>query len=321
MELVSFVTENAVTGVFGGMGIATLSVFAPRLISRRFSSKSAIPVEMRVRVQEQLNDYESLLRKAEGKYELLKTNLALAYPNTPFSSLKIEGPLEVFRETHKSDMVYAVKTLLGSNMKTKEQDAAIAKVLNSLESRIARVNEALNKINSKQDVLDAQISAREKMSNELASMKRTIDTVKEELPVLQEKYDPLWLMTIPENIYQLEEDLQKATVFFEEDKDKFFNSSSDINNANKAYETAVASHKSFMDKMNSLTNFQREAIKGTQPLKKVLMLKEPVTPADLRKRDTAMEAVFKAQTHVYDSGHPQKVMMEILRPVYEYLES
>lgn len=321
MELVTFVAQNAGVGIFGGMGLATLSVFMPRLFARRFSSRSAIPVDVRLHIQEQLNDYESMLRKACDQYEFLKTNLTLAYPDTSFSTLKLSTNLEVLQETHKSHVVYVVKNLFASNLKPNEQEAAIKEIHAILSEKTEIASRALKEVAKKQQVLDSQASARNKMTANLTQMMKDIVDVKTSLPSLAEKYDSFYLMSLPESIYDIEQTVQKAIDTFDDTKNKFFNSANEIREANTVFETAQEGYKWLMDKMETLNNFQLVAMKETQPLKKVVLLKEVATPADLRLREAALEAIYKAQIHTYDSGHPQKVMQSILRPVYEYLEA
>lgn len=320
MELVAFVAQNAATGIFGGMGLATLSIFAPKFFMRRFSSRGPIPLEKRIQVQNRLTTYNELFRKAENAYDMLETNLVLAYPETPFSALNIDDLLNGLRMDHTSG-AEKVADLFSSNMKEKERNEVIKDVLKMLEERIEMATNGLHKISQKQKVLDAQLQARNQMLHKLAQIRTDVENARSEITVLNERYDPLYLADIPETIYVMEETIQEASEFFDADKDKFFNSAAEIRSANDKFEEAVRKHDAFMETMNTLKNFQRTAIKETQVLKKVLSLKDAVTPAELRRKDAALKAIYEAQTHTYDSGHPHQVMTEILRPVYAYLEA
>ncbi|MBC9705319.1 MAG: hypothetical protein H9W81_10170 [Enterococcus sp.] len=321
MELVSFVAQNAATGLFGGMGVTALGVFMPRLIQKRFSSRNALPVEMRLQIQDCLNDYESLLYKAGEKYELLETTFALEFSATPFSALGITTPLEALQSSHKTHVLAPIRRLFSSNLKAKLQTEEVNSVLSLLENKTKIVNETLQKINQKKKVVDSQLAARTQMTTSMNTIAEDLKKAKECLSDLSKRFDSAYIAEVPEKIYEMEEKLGKAMKFFEAGKDNFFSSSAEIDTANKAYKEAKDFHEEFKEFFDSILDYQRTAIQETKILKQVLSLKDPLTPKDLRKKEAAEQAIYHAQTHVYDRGNPRKVMKEILSPVYAYLEA
>lgn len=321
MELVSFVAENAMTGVFGGMGVATLSIFAPRFFRWRFNSKVALPSATRLLIQEQLDDYEATLRDAENECKLLETDFALAFPETPFSTLKLDMTFMKLQSTHKSLVVHPVRSLFGSTLKEKEQEVEIQKVLNLLEANSSLAHNNLSKIKAKQSVVATQATARSQMVEELSKMVAYVEESKEKMKTLSKQFDPLYLANVPEYIHAAEKKIDAAQTLFSKNRGKFFNNSDAIREANEIFEVAAKAYNELKIDFEKLTNFQQIAMEQTQPLKKVLNMKDATTPDEVRMKNAALEALYLAQTHEYTSGSPAKVMREILAPVYEFLEA
>ena len=317
MEIVSFLfdlTPLLSAGAFSAaMASGVLLLGKARTKSSTKVKAIEAPVENPVRTGwKHLKNSETHLSEF---YINMEMDFALAFPRSDFSkSVKVTN-LQQFSSS--MDQLSPEITSYYQMEEAKKKAMREEELLRSIQTIQTRIDVELTAAVERRSRLTTYVVEREEQKEKSHAWYEEIEAMLGRRKELEERFDTVYLRELPQIFHKVRKATTKAIEVINENDGVYLNKKEDIIELNEAEEIIKGSREHLREYLHSLENFNETIMGATAGYRRILEKIDPVNAKEVQILEAAHVALYKAETHEYSQGNPEKEYDEILTPVYE----